>query len=174
MVAKADLVARLTRAYALDPQATLGTLARRAGISRATLHRSFGTREDLLVAMLHGALDVLEAAATTEPQELRSLVVGLGRHGPHVVVLQREERLLASNADLAARSANLLQQITRATDGAVQRGELADAPREFLARVVVDVLWSVWTATEAGELDTAGDWAWRIISRGLAPVGSDA
>ncbi|MER6829481.1 TetR family transcriptional regulator [Streptosporangium sp. NPDC000563] len=45
-----------------DPGASMGELAEAAGVSRATLHRHFSGREELLLALGHHALNRWEAA----------------------------------------------------------------------------------------------------------------
>lgn len=48
-----------------DPAASLAEVAAAAGISRTTLHKHFATRDDLLCAVGHRALDLWEQAIST-------------------------------------------------------------------------------------------------------------
>ena len=49
-----------TEVLVTDPTASLGDVARAAGIGRTTLHKQYPTRHALLVALARDALDVLE------------------------------------------------------------------------------------------------------------------
>ncbi|NUR89996.1 MAG: TetR/AcrR family transcriptional regulator [Nonomuraea sp.] len=68
-----------------DPTASMGQLAEAVGVSRATLHRHFSSREELMVALGHRALDQWERAqdeaGITRPDDLagalRALLLGL-------------------------------------------------------------------------------------------------
>ncbi|GAA1982889.1 TetR/AcrR family transcriptional regulator [Isoptericola halotolerans] len=67
---------------ALDPSATLGTIADAAGVGRTTLHRYFPERSDLLDALLEHAGHRLEEAtrcARPEDGTARSAVVRLSQ-----------------------------------------------------------------------------------------------
>ncbi len=54
-----DVVAEVLVA---DPSASLAKVAEAAGIGRTTLHKSYATREDLLTAVGHRAIDLWEEA----------------------------------------------------------------------------------------------------------------
>jgi AcrR family transcriptional regulator len=71
-------------ALALDPDATLGDVARRAGLARATLYRHFSNRESLLDALRDDALecakevvDGAQVGAGTAWEALRRVVEGI-------------------------------------------------------------------------------------------------
>lgn len=60
--ARADrLLSAASDALNADPAATMGQIAAAAGVGRATLHRHFATRDDLIVAVGDFALDRWEA-----------------------------------------------------------------------------------------------------------------
>lgn len=87
------------------PTASLGEVARAAGIGRTTLHKQYATREELLVAVAYRALDLLHEAVAaaalpsdvTDPQlvarNLEQLVTTFVPLGPELVFLLRQPTL---------------------------------------------------------------------------------
>jgi AcrR family transcriptional regulator len=78
-----------------DPAAALAEVAEAAGIGRTTLHKHYATRDDLLRAVAHRALDLWEAALdavadTDEPDGgLRALTAAMIPIGPQLGFLWR-------------------------------------------------------------------------------------
>lgn len=84
------------------PTASLAEVARAAGIGRTTLHKQYATRDDLLVAVAHRALDLLHAAVAdvasppdateSEPvaHALERLVASIVPLGPELAFLLRQ------------------------------------------------------------------------------------
>lgn len=50
------------QALMVSPGASLAEVAAAAGVSRTTLHSRFATRQDLLAALAHDAMDLIERA----------------------------------------------------------------------------------------------------------------
>ena len=78
-----------------DPAASMAEVATAAGIGRTTLHKHYATRADLLCAVGHRALDLLEqaideaTAAEHADGGLRALVAALIPIGPQLAFLWR-------------------------------------------------------------------------------------
>jgi AcrR family transcriptional regulator len=78
-----------------DPAASLAEVATAAGIGRTTLHKHYATRDDLLYAVGHRALDLLEqalseaSAAEHADGGLHALVAALIPIGPQLAFLWR-------------------------------------------------------------------------------------
>jgi AcrR family transcriptional regulator len=78
-----------------DPSASLAEVAHAAGIGRTTLHKHYATRDELLHAVGHRALDLWEqviAAADDAPADdggLRALAAAMVPIGPHLAFLWR-------------------------------------------------------------------------------------
>ncbi|MGI9504413.1 MAG: TetR/AcrR family transcriptional regulator [Geminicoccaceae bacterium] len=51
--------------FGRDPSASLADIAERAGVGRATLHRHFKGRDDLMVVLAHTAMRELDEAVDT-------------------------------------------------------------------------------------------------------------
>lgn len=66
----AAILAAALEALAVDPDASMAEIARRAGVVRATIYVHFPTRESLLDAVMEKAVaEVAQAASGAEPQQ---------------------------------------------------------------------------------------------------------
>ncbi|MEV0270334.1 MAG: TetR/AcrR family transcriptional regulator [Hamadaea sp.] len=76
-----------------DPAASLAEVARAAGIGRTTLHKHYATRDDLLYAVAHRALELWEDAVSSIPDGpdggLRTLAEAMIPIGPQLEFLWR-------------------------------------------------------------------------------------
>jgi AcrR family transcriptional regulator len=76
-----------------DPAASLAEVARAAGIGRTTLHKHYATRDDLLYAVAHRALDLWAEAVSSIPDGpdggLRALTEAMIPIGPQLEFLWR-------------------------------------------------------------------------------------
>ena len=76
-----------------DPSASLAEVAAAAGIGRTTLHKHYATRDDLMRAVAHRAIDLWSAAiddvADGADGGLRSLVEAMIPIGPQLAFLWR-------------------------------------------------------------------------------------
>jgi AcrR family transcriptional regulator len=76
-----------------DPSASLTEVAEAAGIGRTTLHKHYATRDDLLRAVAHRAIDLWEAAVDELPDGddggLRAVVEAMIPIGPQLAFLWR-------------------------------------------------------------------------------------
>jgi AcrR family transcriptional regulator len=78
-----------------DPSASLAEVAEAAGIGRTTLHKHYATRDDLMRAVGHRALDVWEQAIAVADRSaaddggLRALAEAMVPIGPHLAFLWR-------------------------------------------------------------------------------------
>ncbi|WP_232665201.1 TetR family transcriptional regulator [Pseudonocardia sp. TRM90224] len=161
------------------PGATMAQLAAAAGISRATLHRRFPSRDALVEHLARtAAAAVVEAVAAARPDE-----------GPAVAAC---ERLVAALVPLGARFAFLLREsgeldllpdvgaargaLDDAVAGLVRRGRAdgtfrTDLPEPYLARLVPVAVFTAWEAVQAGELgwSVAADAAVSTLLAGITP-----
>src|SRR5579862_5787922 len=75
-----------------DPAASLAEVAEAAGIGRTTLHKHYATRDDLVRAVGHRAIDLWEqavSAVTGEDGGLRELIAAMIPNGPQLAFLWR-------------------------------------------------------------------------------------
>lgn len=178
--APASLLDIATRVLLLDPAASLGEVAKAAGIGRTTLHKLYPTRHDLLVALAHDALDVVERAYTEVgldvPAEqaldaLHRLVKETVPLGPRLEFLLRE-RTLDTDADLNVRYLRLdeplLALVARAQHAGILR---ADLPDWWIVGSLAGAVYSAWEAIAFGRLAPldAPDLVFTTFLRGVQP-----
>ena len=75
-----------------DPAASLAEVAEAAGIGRTTLHKHYATRDDLVRAVGHRAIDLWEQAVATltgDDGGLRELIAAMIPNGPQLAFLWR-------------------------------------------------------------------------------------
>jgi AcrR family transcriptional regulator len=120
-----------------DPSASLAQVARAAGIGRTTLHKHYATRDDLLRAVGHRALDLWERVADQHPTHqhstddggLRALVEAMVPIGPHLAFLWRNP-IFDHAEDIGRRwravEPRTLALLKRARDRGVLRADVAD------------------------------------------------
>lgn len=151
------------RELAMHPSATLGEIADASGLHRATLHRHFTTREDLLRALYARAAEEAETAYLEAGPEEGAFEDALGRVMRAAVELSDRYRVLlnaddpefAAHRERAGRPVLALFAHGRAT-GAIRR----DLPERWLyltfrgvliaaAEAIADDTLSVEEATQA-------------------------
>jgi AcrR family transcriptional regulator len=81
-----DLAAEV---LAADPAASLAEVAQAAGIGRTTLHKPYATRDDLLRAVEHRALDLWAQVIGQVGDGLRALTEAMIPIGPQLAFLWR-------------------------------------------------------------------------------------
>ncbi len=90
---KSTLLDVAAEALVADPAASLADVAAAAGIGRTTLHKHYATRDDLMRAVAHRAIDLWSAAiddvAVGADGGLRSLVEAMIPIGPQLAFLWR-------------------------------------------------------------------------------------
>jgi AcrR family transcriptional regulator len=163
---------------ALDPSATLHDIAEGAGVGRATLHRHFPSRRDLVRTLTLDALYRLEAAtshiddmAETSGEALQLLVAA-------VVPLGDRYRFLTSEPlrhdDVEIRVV-YDKRHSRMTDLAqALKAEALIAPEIPTAWVVATIdalIFAAWEAVEAGDVARrdAPALVYRTLVSGMAP-----
>lgn len=158
-----------------NPSAALADVAARAGVGRATLHRHFASREDLMreLAMLASKeMDVAVEMACTPAKSYSEAVrlalealIPLGdRHG----FLALEP--FADDPDMQAEFARQNQETADLMDAAKREGLFDKSiPTSWIVQAFDHLLYAGWEAVNADELtpDQAADLAWRTLTNGL-------
>lgn len=166
---------------AVDPSASLGEVARRAGLGRATLYRHFPSREALRDAIRAEALSRAEAALREAALDDVPAREGVRRAAEVLVPLGMRFRvLLAEGADLdpefvAARDrvlAPLLGLVARAAAEPHKKGSPAGNPA-WAGMVLVNLLVSAARAADAGLIEpaAAGELVSRTLFDGISGAG---
>lgn len=176
------LLATLASALAADAAASMGELARAAGLSRATIHRRFPTRDALVQAALSEAVDVLARAVEDSRDanrkdaraDLRSLVEGLVPLGPQMRLLLHFPQELERDGALRKRAGRILDTVQRQIEACRREGVLRiDVPAAWQTRVLADLIWASWAAVAEGDLGSrqAPSVVWQTLMEGVALSG---
>jgi AcrR family transcriptional regulator len=119
-----------------DPAASLGQVAEAAGIGRTTLHKHYATRDDLLRAVAHRAIDRWEQATAGidgmgDPDGgLRALAEAMVPLGPQLTFLWRTT-LFDHDPEILQRWRAIEMQAHQLLTRAAQRGQLRSQVPEF-------------------------------------------
>lgn len=161
--------------YATRPTATLADIARAAGVGRATLHRHFSGRDDLIRAMsrvalaeLEDAVDTAVADAATYTDALRLAIDAMIPLAARQLFLANES--LSSDPDLQAAFDQQRLEMTAAVDGAKTEGSFAaDIPSDWIVRVFDNLIHAAWTSVAEGDATPrqAAALVWRTLTTGL-------
>ncbi|MGG5259894.1 TetR/AcrR family transcriptional regulator [Phycicoccus avicenniae] len=154
------------RALNADASASMGAVAEAAGISRATLHRQFDSREALLVELGTRSLDQWErrlddadvegVAATGDAARLRAtleaLVLGYVADSDDFGFALTDQVILA-NADLVARTQVLEDRESVLLAAAQRAGVLrADLPLRWVGHAIYGLLVAAREAVRVGDV----------------------
>ncbi|MEM6974138.1 MAG: TetR/AcrR family transcriptional regulator [Pseudomonadota bacterium] len=162
--------------FAERPTATLGDVAEKAGVGRATLHRHFPGRADLMRALALVALDELEQAvgAATERAETHAEGFRLSLHA--IVPLSNRQWFLAhegleTDPEIAAAYRKSLDDLHADIDAAKAEGVFAeDVPTAWIAEAYENLTYAAWSLVRAGDATPkqAAELAWRTLTGGLS------
>ena len=172
------LLQTATEVLVVDPSASLGDVAKAAGIGRTTLHKLYPTRHALLVGLARDALDLLErtyrevgldVGGEQAPEALRCLVTAMVPLGPRMEFLLREHSLDAE-PDLVER----VEELDVAVRAVIRRGAeagvfAADLPDEWVVASLNSLVYGAWELITLGRLApvAAPDLVMRTLLRGI-------
>ena len=162
--------------FARNPGASLSDVANRAGVGRASLHRHFRSRSDLVAAAARQCRDEIDAATAGALEDARTARDRLSRMLRAVVPLGDRYHFLASETvdDEDARKryerdldwlADLVADLE--ADGVIA----ADVPRSWVVANIDAQVWLAWSEVAAGNLAPvhAADLVLRTLLEGLGP-----
>jgi AcrR family transcriptional regulator len=175
--APTDLLDTAAQVLVMDPSAPLAVVAAAAGVGRTTLHKRYPTRDALLVAVAHRALDLchdavdsaVSGATGDRDGGLRRLVGALVPVGPQLAYLFRQPSL-EKHPELRARTValdpGLLAVLTAASDAGVVR---ADLGQWWCLSTLYALVYIAWEGVAIGKLapDDAPDLVLTTLVRGL-------
>ena len=155
--------------------ASLSEVAERAGVGRATLHRQFANRDDLLrtlarlaIAEMNAAADAASADAKSYSEALRATLYALIPLGDRHGFLAREP--LEADPDLAKEFERLDQEMNELLEAAKGEGLFDTAlPTPWISQVFDSLLFTAWESVKLGHTTTnqAADLAWLTLTQGL-------
>ena len=162
--------------FARNPGASLSKVASRAGVGRASLHRHFPSRGDLIAAASQQCMDEIDAATARALAGASSARDRLSRMLEAVVPLgDRYHFLVAETADdesVRKRYEEELDWLAHLVDDLKTEGVIAsDVPRSWAVVNIDAQVWLAWSEVAAGRLAPAhaARLALRTLLEGLDP-----
>ena len=156
------------------PTATLGDIAKRAGVGRATLHRHFPGRTELLRTLARTAMKELDAAVEAATADAASHTDALRLSLAAMIPLANRQWFLANDPiahepDIAATLADDRRLLDEAIAAAQDEGAFApDLPAKWISETYDALLFAAWTMVRDGDAmpRQAADLAWRTLING--------
>ncbi len=163
---------------AANPGTSLAEVAARAGVGRATLHRHFPTRDDLIRDLAIAALDATDAAAAgveDEPDALAALELLFERLLPLADRFHFLSRCFVDDAEVIRRYEEQTDRLRGLAARLRRQGHLDPAVPDSWAVALVDsLIWTAWSEVAAGAIPEreAAALALRTFLRGVAAGGT--
>ncbi len=158
-----------------DPSAPLSEIAARAGVGRATLHRYYASRAELISALSHIAIkemdEVAEAAcadAQSHSEALQLSFQALVPLGDRYGFLMLED--VANTPDIEQEIERQQRETNMMVDAAKEEGVFGlSVPTGWITKAYDNLLYAAWDSVHTGEMTNtqASDYAWRTLTKGL-------
>lgn len=161
--------------YNEDPTASLAQIAERAGIGRATLHRHFGSRDELMETLAAAALEEIDNTATLAAEHAKTHAEALERMMAAIVpladrhwFLSREpvENYPAVAAEIRRQEQEMMALMEAVKDeGAIDK----NVATAWAVQVFDNLIFAAWemVRTEQATPAQASAWAWQTFTGGL-------
>ncbi len=164
-----------------NPGAALAEVAERAGVGRATLHRHFKGRDDLMVELARTAVRELDAAVEAATADAPSYGEALRISLEAIIPLASRHWFLArepveTDAGVMADHEHRMQELADAIDAAKREGCFgADVPTAWIAQAFDSLVYAAWEMIRAGDATPgqAAALAWRTLTTGLGAPDHD-
>lgn len=138
-----------------DPTASLGDVAKAAGVGRTTLHKRFATRSELIHAVATEALDLVDAAISSVPLDaedaIEQLVGKLVPLSPRVEFLLRFPNL-RDDERLSTRLTTMDQPVIDLISRLRGTRLRTDLPAWWITQTLYAGIYSAWEGIAAGRL----------------------
>ncbi|MEM7219725.1 MAG: TetR/AcrR family transcriptional regulator [Pseudomonadota bacterium] len=158
-----------------NPGANLAEIAAAAGVTRATLHRYFPSRQNLIGELARRALQEMEDAVALACADARSAGDGLRRSMAALIPLGDRHGFLAHeqfehDESIEQSFASIQSETARWIDAAKGEGEFdPHIPTEWISRAYDYLLYAAWDSIRLEETtpSQAAVLAWRTLTSGL-------
>ncbi len=158
-----------------NPGASLSEIADRAGVGRATLHRHFAHRHDLIrtlgmiaIEEMEGVVDVACKTAESYSEALRLALTALIPLGDRYGFLAHEP--IDDDPEFRATYQRQLDETRDMVEEAKREGAFDKSVSTiWIANAFEHLLYAAWESVKAGHNthDQAADLAWRTLTNGL-------
>ena len=158
-----------------DPSVSLADIAERAGVGRATLHRHFSGRDDLIRALALIAIEEMDAAAEAACEDAESSADAFQRMLTALIPLGDRHGFLArepieDDPQIAAAFERQTRETHEMVEEAKAEGVFDPAvPTSWITQAFDHLLFAAWESTRTGDTTPAqaADLAWRTLARGV-------
>lgn len=159
-----------------QPGASLGDVAQRAGVGRATLHRHFSSRDALIEALAQTALQELKDAIEAATASAQTHIDGLRLSLAAIIPLASRQwflshELFEEGSKIAAAYEADIAELHHEIDAARAEGSFApDLPTKWIAETYENLIYAAWTMVREEEAtpSQAADMAWRTFMKGTS------
>lgn len=167
--------------FSRDPRASLADIAERAGVGRATLHRHFKGRDDLMVALARAAMRELDEAVDAITVDAESYTEALRISLAAIIPLADRQWFLAHepvdhDPEVKAAYQRQLKELAEAIDVAKAEGSFSrDIPTSWIVQAFDHLTYAAWESVRAGEATAAqaASLAWRTLTAGIGVTSDD-
>lgn len=174
--AKEAIIEAAFQLYNEDPTASLADIAVRAGISRATLHRHFSGRDELLLELAKAAIHELDTVADQAAVNAQSYTEALQLIMHAIVPLANRQWFLSrevvqDHEEIVAEYQRQADEMHKAIDEAKKEGSFSTAlSTVWIAQVYDNLIFAAWEMVRLGEATPkqASDLAWQTFINGVA------
>ena len=160
--------------FAESPGASMSEIAIHAGVGRATLHRHFPTKDDLMQEITRQSIIETDEAVLSRMRDDQTALEQLEAMFQAIIPLGDRYHFLyrktVSDADVSERYQNELEWLGRLVAGLKSEGVIAaDVPDNWAVTQLDQLVWSAWRAVGEGKVAAADapDLALRTFTRGL-------
>lgn len=161
--------------YAAKPTATLAEVAEAAGIGRATLHRHFKGREDLMTALALQAIRDIDAAFEEATRDAANYTEAMRLGLEAMVALADRQAFLETEPldhvpEIVSEHARQNVELTQAMEEVRKEGGIAASiPTAWAVKTYEAMIYTAWSMVRDGEATPkqASALAWRTLSSGL-------
>lgn len=161
--------------FSANTTATLADVAKEAGVGRATLHRHYAGRENLMAALAMVAMqeldDAIEAATKDAPSYTEALRLSLEA----IIPLADRQMFLANEPldhvpEVLDAYTQQLEETAEAVDAAKEEGGFdVSVPTAWIVQAIETLTYAAWTVVRDGDAtpEEAAALAWRTLQSGL-------
>lgn len=161
--------------FAENHAASLGDVAQRAGVGRATLHRHFPGRPELMRALAKIAMAELDNAVEKATANATSYEEGFRLSLFAIVPLANRQWFLANEGleadpEIAVAYDASLKELRRDVEEAKAEGAFdPHVPTAWIVEAYENLVYAAWSLVRSGEATPkqATELAWRTLSKGL-------
>lgn len=168
---------------AQNPGAPISTIAKQAGIGRATLHRYYPKREDLLRALALNAIAqsddvVLPLYREDKPklEILKNIIRAMVPLGAYWHFLSLEYSVMADATVKKNYETQLERLSTLVNDVKTEQGLALDIPTAWITAVIDSLIYTAWISVEAGSVarNEAANLVIRTLFDGLSSLDTQS